>query len=80
MPEFPPPSQLAPWSSGSARARDTLDNPFETPQPRQRAHRQESPDRFREDTVEFNNMTPDSRMDMLYKAMKETRREKRDNR
>ncbi|KAH7274734.1 hypothetical protein MRS44_007008 [Fusarium solani] len=78
MSEFPSPSRLMPRSSSPARARDTPDNPFETPQPLQRGQgtrRQESPNRFREQTAEFNNMTPDSRVDMLYKALKETRRE-----
>ncbi|KAL6352407.1 hypothetical protein LRP88_14174 [Fusarium phalaenopsidis] len=78
MSEFPSPSRLMPRSSSPARARDTPDNPFETPQPLQRGQgtrRQESPNRFREQTAEFNNMTPDSRMDMLYKALRETRRE-----
>ncbi|KAL2691195.1 hypothetical protein Neosp_001576 [[Neocosmospora] mangrovei] len=79
MSEFPSPSQLMQRSSSTARARDTSDNPFETPQPQQRgkgAHREESPDRFREQTADFNNMAPDSKMDMLYKALKETRRER----
>ncbi|KAI8679166.1 hypothetical protein NCS57_00193400 [Fusarium keratoplasticum] len=77
MSEFPSPSRLMARGSSPARARDTPDNPFETPQPPQRGqgtHRQGSPNRFREQTAEFNNMTPDSRMDMLYKALKETRR------
>ncbi|RSL67961.1 hypothetical protein CEP54_003030 [Fusarium duplospermum] len=79
MSEFPSPNQLIQRSSSTAQARDTPDNPFVTPQPPQRgtvARRQESPNRFREQTAEFNNMTPDSRMDMLYRALKESRREK----
>ncbi|KAJ4323796.1 hypothetical protein N0V84_004142 [Fusarium piperis] len=62
--------------AGPVWARDTSDNPFVTPQPRRRAHRPESPGRFREETAEFNNMTPDSKADMLFKAIKEIRREK----
>lgn len=78
MPEFPSPSQPMPRGSSPTRARDTSDNPFETPQPPQRgqgSRRQESPNRFREQTVDFHNMTPNSRMDMLYKELKENRRE-----
>ncbi|RSM16221.1 hypothetical protein CDV31_004540 [Fusarium ambrosium] len=79
MSEFPSPNQLMQRSSSTARARDTPENPFVTPQQPQRgivARRQESPNRFREQTAEFNNMTPDSRMDMLYRALKESRQEK----
>ncbi|KAM0425426.1 hypothetical protein ACHAPT_009215 [Fusarium lateritium] len=41
------------------------------------AHRQEeqgSPARFREETAEFNSMTQESKMEMLYKTVKEARR------
>ncbi|UPL00704.1 hypothetical protein LCI18_011638 [Fusarium solani-melongenae] len=78
MSEFSSPSRLVARGFSPARARDTPDNPFETPQPLQRGqstHRQGSPERFREQTAEFNNMTPDSRVYMLYKYVKETSRE-----